>query len=275
MRWRWAIAARYAAIVGALALLLSPVVWMVATAFKSRAEALSSPPTFFPSSVDLGPLLSLADGSFPVFFRNSLIVAGLTVAVTLPLAATAGYAFARTRSRALTAVFVLILVTQMFPLTVLLISIYVLILGLGLLNTFAALVIAYVALALPFMIWFLRGFFLSIPIELEEAAIVDGSSRLGVIRHILVPLSMPGVLAASIFAFVTAWDEYLLALTLANNDAVRTLPPGLVLSYVTQFSYNWPEMMAASLVATLPVIIAFVWLSGRLVGGLISGATKG
>jgi len=222
----------------------------------------------------LAAFRSLQEESLPIYIKNSAIVASLTTVTTVIIASLSSYSFTRVRIKSAAVLFYLILATQMFPLSVLIIPIYLIVLKLNLLNTYAALVVSYLAFALPFCIWYLRGYFQSIPIDLEEAAMIDGCNRFQALRYVILPLSLPGVVATSFFAFLTAWDEFLIALTLTNRNVMRTIPPGLVMSYVGEFGYRWPEMMAASLVVSFPVILLFLAMSRYIIRGLIEGAVK-
>jgi multiple sugar transport system permease protein len=206
--------------------------------------------------------------------KNSLIVASLTTLVTVTVASLSSYGFTRLRTKSASTVFYLILSTQMFPLALLIIPIFILISRFKLLNSYPGLVLSYLAFALPFCIWYLRSYFEKIPIEIEEAALVDGATRPQILRHIIIPLSIPGIVATGFFAFLTSWDEFLFALTLTNRNNMRTVPPGLVISYVGEFGYRWPEMMAASLTVSIPVLILFLIFSRYIISGLTEGSIK-
>ena len=257
-----------------LIFLFFPVYWMISTAFKSSSAVFAIPPQPIPLQPTLAAFESLWEESLGVYLKNSFIVASLTTVVTVAVAALSSYSFTRMRTKTAAALFQLILTTQMFPHVVLLIPIYLIMQKLQLLNTYPALVIAYLAFSLPFCVWYLRSYFESIPIELEEAAMIDGCTRLQSLWLIILPLSLPGILATAFFAFLTAWNEYLFALTLINRDDMRTLPPGLVMSYVGEFGYRWADMMAASLVVSLPVVVLFFVFSRALIRGLTEGAVK-
>lgn len=257
-----------------LVFLFFPIYWMISTSFKSRAAAFAIPPQPIPLQPTLDAYRSLREESLPVYVKNSLIVASTTTILTIMIASLGSYAFTRVKTRSAAALFYLILATQMFPLSVLIIPIYLIVLRLGLMNTYVALIVAYLAFALPFCIWYLRSYFQSIPTDLEEAAMIDGCSRLQAIRYVIFPLSLPGIVATGFFAFLTAWDEFLIALTLTNRNAMRTVPPGLVMSYVGEFGYRWPEMMAASLVVSIPVVVLFFVFSRYIIHGLIEGASR-
>jgi len=268
---------RIASYVGLALLLLFlffPVYWMISTAFKSRADTFAIPPQVIPINPTLAAFGTFKEEYFFVYLKNSLIVASLTTLVTVTVASLSSYGFTRLRTKSASTVFYLILSTQMFPLALLIIPIFILISRLKLLNSYPGLVLSYLAFALPFCIWYLRSYFEKIPIEIEEAALVDGATRPQILRHIIIPLSIPGIVATGFFAFLTSWDEFLFALTLTNRNNMRTVPPGLVISYVGEFGYRWPEMMAASLTVSIPVLILFLIFSRYIISGLTEGSIK-
>lgn len=264
----------YLALGVVLLLLFFPLFWMISTSFKTTEQAFAVPPIWIPTQPTFTNYAGLAEETFITYFINSVIVSTLTTLVTMVIASMSAYSFTRLRTRTASAVFWVILATQMFPLAVLLIPIYLIIRDLGLLNTHAALILANLAFALPFSIWFLRSYFETIPVELEEAAFIDGCNRLRALWHVTIPVAIPGVLASAFFTFLLSWDEYMMALTLTNRNTARTLPPGLMISYVGEFGFRWPEMMAASIVIILPVIVVFAFFSRQLISGLTEGAVK-
>lgn len=254
--------------------LFFPIYWMISTAFKSRADTFAIPPQIIPLRPTLSAFLTFREEYFFTYLKNSTIVAVFTTLITVIVASLSSYSFTRLRTKTASAIFYLILATQMFPLSVLIIPIFVIITRLKLLNTYPGLVITYLAFALPFCIWYLRSYFEKIPLEIEEAALLDGCSRLQILRYIIGPLSLPGLVATAFFAFLTSWDEFLFALTLTNRNNMRTVPPGLVISYVGEFGYRWPEMMAASLTISIPVVILFIIFSRYIISGLTEGSIK-
>jgi multiple sugar transport system permease protein len=155
------------------------------------------------------------------------------------------------------------------------VSIYVLFQQLQLLNTYLGLVLAFSSFALPFSIWMMRGFFDTIPRDLEEAAMVDGASRLGAMQRVILPLVGPGVIAVGLYTFMNTWNNLLFALSLTNSQDMRTIPPGFLLTYVGEFQYAWADAMAGSVMASLPMVIVFIFLQRYLVAGITAGAVKG
>ena len=264
----------YGGLGGLFFFLFFPLAWMLSTAFKTMDQAFAIPPVWISTRPTFDNFASLADHTFATYFKNSVLVSSATTFVTVLIASLSAYSFTRLRNRTARALFGLILASQMFPLTLLLIPIYLMVRDLGLFNTYWALILANLAFALPFCVWFLRSYFETIPIELEEAALIDGCNRVTALWYVIIPLARPGVLASAFFTFLLAWDEFLMALTLINRDELRTLSPGLIISYVGEFGYRWPQMMAASLIVTLPLIVVFGFFSRYLIQGLTEGALK-
>lgn len=271
----------YVVLFVALFVIMFPLYWMVNTSLKERQMLFVLPPEWVPQRPTINAYRTVlfaggpADAlNFLTYFRNSLIVSSLTVLVCIFLATLSGYAFSRLRLRRKRTLLTGLMICQMFPLPMLLISYYIIFRRFGLLNTYSGLVLSYTSFALPFCIWMLKGFFDRIPRELEEAALIDGCSRLQALRRVILPLSLPGILAVGVFSFLVAWDEFIFALTLMARDEMRTLPPGIILSFVGQFAIRWEDMMAASVIITVPVVVAFLILQRYLIQGLTAGAIK-
>jgi multiple sugar transport system permease protein len=257
--------------------LVFPVYWLFTSSFKTNLEAYATPPPWWPSAFTLDNYINLTTGysDFAMYVRNSLITCAVTAVLAMVVASLAGYAISRLRFPGKRPLLLLILSTQMFPHVLILISLYVMYRQLGLINTYGGLIIAFTTFAVPFSVWMMKGFFDGIPSEIEEAALIDGCTRLGALRHIVLPLVSPGLLAVSLFSFLDGWNNLLYPLTLATSVEVRTIPPGLLLSFLGQFKHDWAGMMAASVVVTIPVMIIFVFLQRFLVRGLTAGAVKG
>ncbi|WP_329499891.1 carbohydrate ABC transporter permease [Kitasatospora herbaricolor] len=260
----------------ASALWIFPVYWMVNTAFKPHSEAMTSTPLFLPRS----PTLANFDAAInqTTFYRNlanSLIVAGGTVAFAIVLGMLAAAALSRFRFTGRRIIMVAILVVQMLPFTALLIPTFLVFNRIGLLGTYFGLILAYVAIVLPFTIWVMRGFFIAIPVELEEAARIDGASTWQILYKILFPLVVPGVVASSIFAFIAAWNDYLIAYTFMKDQDQYTLPVWLA-SFSTQTTgTDFSGQMAGSVIFSLPVVVFFLLIQRKLVSGVSAGAVKG
>ncbi len=257
--------------------LLFPAYWLFSSSFKTNLAAYMTPPQWFPSPATLENYANLTVGytDFITYVRNSVITCTATAILAMVVASLAGYAISRLRFSGKRPLLLAILSTQMFPHVLILISLYVMYRQLGLINTYLGLIISFTTFAVPFSVWMMKGFFDGIPSEIEEAALIDGCTRLGALRHVILPLVAPGLLAVSLFSFLDGWNNLLYPLTLATSVEVRTIPPGLLLSFLGQFKHDWAGMMAASVVVTVPVMIIFVFLQRFLVRGLTAGAVKG
>ena len=253
---------------------LFPAFWMLSSAFDARAGAAGQ--GLLPQEFSLVNFeYVLTEGGFDVFLRNSALVALVTVLASAVLALLASVAVARFRFRFRTAMLLMILVVQMVPLEALVIPLFVQVRDLQMLNTLLGLVIVYVALSLPFGIWMLRGFVAAVPKELEEAAYLDGASWGRMFRSVLLPLVMPGLVATSVFSFITAWNEFIFAMTLLGGATENyTVAIGLK-QFFGEHSNDWGSIMAASTIITIPVMVFFVIVQRKLASGLVAGAVKG
>ena len=274
-------ALRFVLIVALVLLYLMPLYWMISTSLKLQPEIFRMPPTLIPETLTLENYAAIIAGTmasaipFLVYFKNSLFVAVFTVLATLALATPAAYAFSRVQFRGKRNLIYFVLVSQMLPVVLILIPLYQTFMRMRLLSTYPGLVLPYLMLTLPFSIWMLKGYFDSIPRELDEAARVDGCTKGQTMLRVILPNVTPGLTATAIVTFIMSWDEFIIALTIMDANRMRTLPVGMIQSFVGQFSMKWGEMMAASVVTTIPVVIIFVFLSKYLIGGLIAGAVKG
>jgi N,N'-diacetylchitobiose transport system permease protein len=256
-----------------LAFTLFPVYWMVSTALDDRANDGSR--GLLPSKLTLDNFaFVLGDGHFGTYLRNSLLVAAGTVVVSSLLALLAAVAVSRFRFRFRTAVLVMVLVVQMVPMEALVIPLFLQVRSLGLLNTLLGLTCVYVAFSLPFAVWTLRGFVAAVPVELEEAAYVDGASWARMFWSVLLPLVAPGLVATSVFSFITAWNEFIFALTFMSDDDKYTVAVGLR-RFFGVYGTDWGAVMAGSTLITIPVMVFFVLVQRRLTSGLVAGAVKG
>lgn len=253
-----------------------PVYWMVNTAFKPRPEVMTATPEFVPAHPTLGNFIAaITETSFLTNLKNSVIVVLAAVIFSLAIALFASAALSRFRFHGRKLILVLILAVQMLPGTAVLIPQFLIFNDFGLLNRYIGLILAYIALVLPFSIWVLRGFFVAIPVAVEEAAIVDGASTWQVLWRVLFPLVAPGVVATSIFAFISAWNDYILAYTFMKDQTKYTLPIWLASFSTPTTGVDYGGQMAGSVLFTLPVVIFFLIIQRNLVTGLSAGAVKG
>ncbi len=280
-RRRITLALSYIYLAGLTLFTLFPLFWMVSSALKPVDDLFIIPPQWIPERPTLAAMDSVLTGDlgrsslFPDYFKNSFIVTVGTTVLALVVATLAAYALSRYPFKGSNKLMLSILSLQMFPQAMLLISFYIIFLQLSLLNTYQGLILANATFAVPFSIWMLKGFFDTVPREIEEAALIDGCTRFSVLPRIVLPLITPGLLAAGVYTFLIAWDEYLFAATLMVQPEMRTLPPGIIQSFVGQFYLNWPNVMAASVLITIPVTLLFVFFQKYLVQGLTAGAVKG
>jgi N,N'-diacetylchitobiose transport system permease protein len=260
----------------AVALVMAfPVYWMAATALKPSGDILSTTPHVLPWPLTFEHFGTAVTRPFFVdYLRNSLVVVLAAVLLSILTAALAALAVARLRWRGRRAYLLLIVLAQTAPLEALLIPAFLVLRDAGLLNRLPALVLTYFVVTLPFTVWTLRGFVAAIPVELEEAAMTDGCTRLGAYRRVVFPLLAPGLVATSVFAFITAWNEFMFALVLMQEQNKLTLPVWLA-TFRTAFGTDWGGTMAASTLFTLPVLVFFLLVQRRLVAGMSAGAVKG
>jgi multiple sugar transport system permease protein len=256
------------------AALLAPYAVMLLTALKPEAELRITPPRLLPMTWRPQNFWTVVrDPDFQAWLQVSLVVALASTAIVIAAAVPAAYHTARHRFAGRGVFLFLVLVTQMFAPTALVVGLYREFFELGLINTYAALILVNAAFNLAFAIWILRAFFASIPREIEEAAAVDGCDRLGALVRIVLPLALPGIVTAVIFAFIAAWNEYVVALTLMTDPDRKPLTVGIT-SYVTAYVQHWNSLFAASIIAIVPVVILFALVERYLVGGLTAGSLK-
>ena len=272
------LSARRAALAGAGALLavalLAPYAVMLLTALKPEAELRTTPPRLLPERWRPGNFVAvLADADFQAWLGVSVVVAGLSTVLAVASAVPAAYYTARHRFRGRHAFLLLVLVSQMFAPTALVVGLYRQFFAWGLIDTYAALILTNAAFSLAFAVWILRAFFAAIPREIEEAAAVDGCDRLAVLLRVVLPLGRPALATAATFAFIAAWNEYVVALTLMTDAARRPLTVGIT-SYVTAYVQHWNLLFAASVIAIVPVVALFAAIERHLVGGLTAGGVK-
>jgi N,N'-diacetylchitobiose transport system permease protein len=258
-----------------LVVMLFPIYWMVSTALKPGKEILTLTPVWFPSPVTFDNFRSAIN--YPFFWNdvvNSLTVVLSVVAISIALAFLAAVSVARFGFRGRTAFVVIVIAVQMVPLTALVIPVYLLLDKVGQVDSLLGVIAYYLAIVLPFMIWTLRGFVANVPVDLEEAAMVDGATRVGAFLRIVFPLVAPGLVATAIFGFIQAWNEYIIAYVLLSSASKQTLTIWLA-SFTTQHGTDWGGLMAGATLTALPVVVFFLLVQRHVAGGLTAGAVKG
>ncbi|QQO10161.1 carbohydrate ABC transporter permease [Breznakiella homolactica] len=264
----------YAVLLAFSALVLIPVLWMVSTAFKSNAETMTVPPVWIPKHIDFNSFKRLWIAyPFATFFKNSIIVVLASMIICVFCSCLAGYGVTRFKFRGRNSLMAFVLITQMFPSVMLLVPFYSVINSLGLINTHMGLILVYISFTTPFCTWMMMGFFKSLPLDLDEAATIDGCNAWQTFYKVILPLTLPGIASTSLYSFITSWNEYMFAFILTNSAEMRTISVGIAeLNGFQQILWN--DMMAASLIASVPLIVLFVCLQKYFVSGLTSGAVK-
>ncbi|HEY4198979.1 MAG TPA: carbohydrate ABC transporter permease [Devosiaceae bacterium] len=274
--WRWA-----GRIFLTLLLIFTvlPMFWMLLTSFKTQFAAMQYPPQWWPNEPTLQNYIRLLDATnstgreFLLYFWNSLYVSLATTVLGVVVAVPAAYAFSRFSFPGRTFLFFGVLLRNMFPAVVFLMPLFLLMRWLGLINTHGSLILTYLTFGLPLSIWLLKGFYDNIPIQLEQAARIDGASRFKAFILIVMPLSTPGIIATSIFSFIGAWNEYVYAYTFLSKQETMTLPVGIQ-RFFTEFATDWPGLMAATFMMSVPVVVMFLVLQKYFVRALTEGAVK-
>ncbi len=254
---------------------LLPVLWMVVVSLNQTAfdTFLANPMAWLDgASLDAYDRV-WNETSFPTWFVNSVIVTVAATVLSILVCTFGAYSIGRLEFRGRKTVATFLLLTQMFPLILVAVPLFLIFRDIGLFNSLVGLTIAYVAFVLPFSIWMLRGFYENLPESLEEAAMIDGATRVGAVIRVIVPISSPAIATTAIFAWIFAWNEFVMALILINDDAKTTLPPGLG-SWVGQYTLQWDLMMAGAIGATLPLFVILFFLQKYIINGLAEGAVK-
>lgn len=255
-------------------IVLIPILWMVSTSVKLESETITIPPQWIPDHPTLESYKRLwSEYPFAVYFKNSIIISLGAVILSVGFSCLAGYGVTRFRFRGKQSFLTFLLVTQMFPSIMMLIPYYKVLSTYQLKDTYLGMILVYISFTIPFCSWMMVGFFKTIPLELDEAAIIDGCSRWRAFRQIVLPMTLPGISSSAIYAFITAWNEYMFAQILINNPELKTVPLGIA-ELNGFYKILWNDMMAASVIASLPLIILFVFLQKYFISGLTAGAVK-
>jgi len=262
-----------------LAFTALPMVWMFSTSIKTEFAAIQQPPVLFPAEPTFGQYTTLLSPANPTgqqflgYLKNSVWVSTATTVLGVLIAVPAAYAFSRFSFPGREPLFFSVLVRNMFPVVVFLIPLFILMKFFGLIDTHLSLILTYLTFGLPLSIWLLKGFYDNIPPELERAARIDGATRFQAFWKIILPLSIPGLVATAIYAFIQGWNEYVYARTFINSQNLMTMPVGLE-KFFTEYASNWPGLMAASFIMSVPVVVLFLVLQRHFVRALTEGAVK-
>lgn len=257
----------------------APMIWMLLTSIKSGFAAMQFPPQLWPDEPTLASYRKLLDPTNSVgqdflrFFLNSFFVSTMTTILAVAVAAPAAYAFSRFTFPGRQFLFFAVLLRNMFPAVIFLVPLFILMRLLGLVNTHGSLILTYLTFGLPLAIWLLKGFYDNIPIQLEQAARIDGASRFTAFVLIVLPLSVPGIIATAIYSFIGAWNEYIFAYTFLNKNEQLTLPVGIQ-RFFSENTTDFPGLMAASFLMSVPVVVLFLALQRYFVRALTEGAVK-
>jgi len=266
--------ARHAVLIVFSAIAVYPALNVLSVSLRPGNRLRSTDLAIIPADWTLASYVELfTEQPFLTWLFNSLLVSGLVTLTGVALASIAGYAFSRYSFTGRRAMMLAILTTQMFPATMLLLPLYILIARLGLVNTYLGLLVFYTSTALPFCVWQMKGFYDTIPASLEEAARIDGCSRAAAFWRVILPLAAPGLVITALFSFMTAWSEYIGAAQVMQDEAMFTLPLGIK-GFQASLSSQWGLYAAASLLVSVPVVILFLSLSRYLVSGLTLGSVK-
>jgi multiple sugar transport system permease protein len=265
----------FAITLGFVIVLFAPIVWMARISLTPRPDLFTIPPESIIGNFNFAGYINLLDmQNFLRYYLNSVIVGFCTVGVCLVAGVLAAFSFSRFRYRGRNLLMMLALAAQMFPWALLLISIYIFFNTMQLLNTYPGIILAHTTFALPLTIWIIKSYFDTIPRELEESAFIDGCGRMRTLYMIIMPVSAPGILAASIYVFIFSWNDFIFGLTITTEDKMRILAPGIAMSFIGEFEYKWIEMMSSCIAVTIPILIVFLFLQRYFIEGLTAGALK-
>lgn len=260
--------------VGLLLILAFPFIWVVLISFRPEADIFTRTFQLITTFTLENYAILLEDSPFPTYLRNSLVVCTIATVVAVTIAMITAYGFSRNRRFVgRQTLLIMVIATQLFPFVILITPLYATFFSLGMINNPLALIISYIAVNLPFCIYMLLGYLDTIPRDLDDAARIDGATTLQIIFRVILPVAWPGIVTVAVYAFVSAWDEFLFALTLMTSDENKTVPVGLA-GFFGEYTTQWNLVMAASVISTLPTLIIFMFLQRKLVSDLSAGAVK-
>lgn len=270
----WVTALRWVGLILVGGIVLGPFLWALSTSLKVKDDVLRMPPKFLPWPLTVENYQGILTAGFPRYLLNSTIVAVCSVVVVVLVAVHAGYAAARYEFRGKSAMLFLILTGMAMGELSTVLPLYFFGTQLRILDTYGILILANSAFIAPLAIWFLQGYFRSIPPQMEEAALIDGATRAGALYRIVLPSALPGLITVSLVSFVHSWNEFILALVLTSSGTMRTVPVGIHL-YLTDYGVDWGSITAAGILSILPVTLLFLLLQRHFLRGLTAGATTG
>lgn len=270
----WSRIALWTLLTGWLVFALGPYFWMLLSSFKTTSDLFSFPVRYLPEKWTLAAYRDLVGSTnFLRFMRNSLIVAGCTMLTTLLLAVPAGFTLSRHEYKGKPVILSLLIASQFFPSILLVLALFPIMRNLGLLQNLFGLVLVYTAFVTPFTIWLMKGFFDNIPREIDEAAKIDGCNEIRMLWHVLLPVVVPGIVAAAAYVVIYSWNEFLFAVTFASSAKTNTVPVGLK-TFIGDFVMRWDLLTAGGVMAAVPILLFFMLIQRRLISGLTSGAVK-
>lgn len=267
--------ALYGLVLASLTILLLPIAWMLSTSFKPLADVFRYPPQWIPEHPTLESYRAQFNTVLGTYFFNSTVIGVCSALLSTFAGALAAYGIARFHFRGNSAILMFFMASLAFPIPLLMISMYILFVNLHMLNTYAALIIGHTVITMPVAVWLLKSFFDQLPVEVEEAAYVDGASPLYTLFRIVLPMAKPALAASAIFVFVTSWNELLFGLTFTSSNDMRPLPAGISMSFLTEFEGAWSEMMALATMVSIPVFLLFLFFQKAFMQGVTAGAVKG
>lgn len=253
---------------------LVPILWMISTSLKTNTEAITNPPKWIPQNITFDSYKKIwTEYNFITYFKNSLITTFISLIVSVAISCLAGYGFTRFKFKGKQSMLSFILITQMFPSVMLLIPYYTLLSNYGLKDSLAGLVLVYISFKIAFCTWTMVGYFKTVPISLDEAAIIDGCSRWKTFYKIVLPMTLPGIAATAIYSFITSWNEYMFANILTVEKSMKTIPVAIA-EFNGSYVIKWNDMMAGSVISSIPLLILFIFLQKYFISGLTAGAVK-
>ncbi len=265
----------YVLTLAVLAALMIPIVWMISTSLKPNQDIFEIPLRWIPTTFTYENFTSQFNEILRRIFFNSLVIGIATIVLATFSGALSAYALARYQFWGSASVLLFFLASMAFPIPLIMISMYILFVKVGLIDTYTAMVLGHTVITLPVAVWLLKNFFDSLPIEVEEAAYMEGAGPFYIFFFIVVPMSRPAIAATAIFVFVTSWNEFMFGLIFVTSNELRPLPVGISMYFLTQFDSAWSQMMAVAIMVTVPILVLFLVFQKSFTRGVTAGAVKG